>query len=119
MSLITGSERTIDTAQSALQGLWAHQQLIADNLANVDTPGYSAGRFDFDSFMKDALSGEPAHPISAYQHNLPGASHRTDGNSVDIDSEMVLLSSNSLRYQGVLSQLGRKMTLLNTVIRDS
>lgn len=119
MSLITGHERTIDTAQLALQGLWAQQQLIADNLANIDTPGYKAKRLDFESFMKDALSGALSLPVAAHTSILAGASHRTDGNSVDVDSEMVLLSSNSLRYQGVLSQLGRKMNLLNAVIRDS
>lgn len=119
MSLITADERTIDTARLALQGLWAQHQLTAENLANIDTPGYKAKRLDFESFMKDALSAEVSHPALAYQHSLASASHRTDGNSVDVDSEIVLLSSNSLRYQGVLSQLGRKMKLLSTVIRDS
>lgn len=35
-------DRTLRTASTALSGLSRRQQVIADNLANVDTPGFSA-----------------------------------------------------------------------------
>ncbi len=112
-------DRTVDVATRALQGLWASQRAIANNIANVDTPGYQVERFDFDRYMSDALSESGARPTSTYLGNMTRTSFRTDGNSVDIDSEMVLLTETSLRYQAVLSQLERKMALLSSVIRDS
>lgn len=112
-------DRTVDVAQRALQGLWASQRAIANNIANVDTPGYQVERFDFDRYMSDALSESGARPTSTYLGNMTRTSFRTDGNSVDIDSEMVLMTETSLRYQAVLSQLERKMAFLSSVIRDS
>ena len=112
-------DRTVDVAQKALQGLWASQRAIANNIANVDTPGYQVERFEFDRYMSDALSAPGARPTSAYLGNMSRTSFRTDGNSVDIDSEMVLMTETSLKYQAVLTQLERKMALLSSVIRDS
>ncbi len=115
----TSMDRTLDVAQKALQGLWVSQRAIANNIANVDTPGYKVERFDFDRYMRDALSESGARPTSTYLRRMTSTSFRTDGNSVDIDGEMVLMTENSLRYQAVLSQLERKMALLSSVVRDS
>ncbi len=110
-------DKTLNIATDSLQGLWANQRAIADNLANVDTPGYKAQRLDFRSYMNDALNGGANSP-DEYISRVD-SSHRTDGNSVDLDKEMILLTKNSARYQSVMSQVGRKLNLLNTVVRDS
>ncbi len=111
-------DKTLNVATGSLQGLWAKQSTIADNLANVDTPGYQAQRLDFDQYMRDALqngrAGSPAEYVSRVSAPL-----RTDANTVDLDGEMVLMTKNSARYQSVMSQVGRKLNLLNSVIRDS
>ncbi|MFO8059501.1 MAG: flagellar basal body protein [Bacillota bacterium] len=112
-------DRTVDVAEKALRGLWVRQRAIANNIANVDTPGHKVERFDFDRYMREALSESGPGSTSGYLSRMTSTSFRTDGNNVDIDGELVLLTENSLRYQAVLSQLERKMALLGSVIRDS
>ena len=112
------SDSTINAATRALQGLWARQQTIAENIANVDTPGYKAARFDFEGYMRRAIAGGAASG-SAHVHRQQASSVRTDGNNVDMDREMVLLTQNALRYNAVMSQLGRKIDYLHSIIRDS
>ena len=52
MSLIT--DPTSTALHAALSGLAMRQRVTADNIANVNTPGFLAGRTDFES----ALSGD-------------------------------------------------------------
>lgn len=51
----------VDRAQAALEaaldGLSQRQQLIAGNLANIDTPGYSPSSLDFESALRRELDG--------------------------------------------------------------
>ena len=112
------SDSTINAATRALQGLWARQQTISENIANVDTPGYKAARFDFEGYMQRARARDAAS-VAGHVYRQQGSSVRTDGNNVDMDKEMVLLTQNALRYNAVMSQLGRKIDYLHSVIRDS
>ena len=40
---------------AALNGLAARQRVIANNVANVETPGYIAGRVSFEDSLRDAI----------------------------------------------------------------
>ena len=47
---------TMTALHSALRGLSTRQRVIADNVANIQTPGFRAGRVDFESALGDALA---------------------------------------------------------------
>jgi len=113
------SDQTLNVASRGLQGLWKKQQLTANNLANIDTPGYKAERFDFDGYMAEALQNPSTQADNSFTKKTDRTSSRIDGNNVDIDSEMVLMTKNAARYQSVMAQVGRRVNLLNSVIRDS
>jgi two-component system chemotaxis response regulator CheY len=44
---------------SALDGISARQNVIADNIANVDTPGFRASTIDFETSLRAAGSAVP------------------------------------------------------------
>ena len=45
---------------SALRGLSLRQRTIADNIANIETPRFLAGKVDFESSLREAASeGRP------------------------------------------------------------
>ena len=43
---------------AALNGLAARQRVIANNVANVETPGFIAGRVSFEDSLREAIAGD-------------------------------------------------------------
>ena len=49
------------TVHTALTGLAMRQRVTADNIANIETPGFLAGRVSFEDSLRDAVDdGTPA-----------------------------------------------------------
>jgi flagellar basal-body rod protein FlgB len=93
--LITG---LLNVAERALDIAAARQRAIAQNMANVDTPGYRARDVDFGAELQKMLnsggswSGEPVSRV------VPGLLERPDGNTVNIDRESLLLAQTQLKF---------------------
>jgi flagellar basal-body rod protein FlgB len=100
--LMRGLERVLDV--SAFR-----HQVIAANLANVDTPGYHtrdlrpfAGEIERamagaePSLAGESLTGQSFAPIAQEIHGLL---ERPDGNNVSVERESLLLAQNQLRFQ--------------------
>jgi flagellar basal-body rod protein FlgB len=110
---------TMTTLHAALTGLSERQRVIADNIANVNTPGFLAGRTDFESALKGELAGGETPTVS------PGTVARsleptnTNGNNVNLDEETVSASETGLRYQLALNALDGKYGLLRTALKTS
>ena len=107
-------------------------EVIADNLANSDTPGYKARDIDFRAAMASAGSADapvklattnPGHmtidPNTDASANLK---YRTplapslDGNTVDAQQEPAAFADNSVRYQATLTFLSARFKGLMTAI---
>ena len=58
---------------SALNGLAARQRVIANNVANVETPGYIAGRVRFEDSLRAAIEGGDAGASSVSTMQLGGS----------------------------------------------
>ena len=128
----------------ALDGLSRRQSLISGNLANIDTPGFQPSAIDFESVLQahlregtaEAAAGPQNGPNAAVrmlatdprhlQANGTGAptgavsefegTIRNDGNTVDIDSEMLALADTQMRYSAVARLLGGRHQMLNDAI---
>lgn len=120
---------------SLMKGLDAgalRQRVIADNVANVNTPSFKKSTVAFESLLKKALGREPVEMITTHPMHLGGApplaelrpevnlneatSMRTDGNNVDIDEEMTNLAANGIQYQATARELSERISLLGYVI---
>jgi flagellar basal-body rod protein FlgB len=84
-------------------------KLTAQNMANVDTPGYRAVGFDFEAEMKRSLAEltEQKAPGDADRNSLTsgvsvaevsGLLERPDGNNVSMDREGLNLAEAQLRF---------------------
>ncbi|MGC4028551.1 MAG: flagellar basal body rod protein FlgB [Steroidobacteraceae bacterium] len=127
---------------AALQLREKRTELLAQNLANADTPGYKARDLDFRTALASA-TGPAAAPgtLRATQvrhlgtrEDAPGAlggaagsteaflKYRTplapslDGNTVDAQLEQAAFADNAVRYQATLSFLSSKFRSLMTAI---
>lgn len=100
---------------SALNGLTARQRVMADNVANVETPEFLASRVEFESSLREAIaSGDPAEFDITSQHSL--APTTPNGNNVRLDEEMMGLAETELRYQLATEGINYKFRLLRTAM---
>ena len=105
--------------KTALDGLARRQRVTADNIANINTPGFLAGRVDFESSLRGALSsGEnPASAMAVVARSLEPTN--TNGNNVNLDTETVRATETGLRYQLALNALDNKYNSIRTALRTA
>ena len=114
-------------------------ELIANNLANADTPGYQARDIDFRQALARAAGETPTSGVamsttntghiggnaSAQAPTNPDLKYRTplapalDGNTVDAQLEQAAFAENAVRYQATLTMLNNKFRTLLTAIMGS
>ena len=111
------TDSTMTALHASLTGLQQRQRMTADNIANVQTPGFLAGRVDFESTLKGEIAnGEtPVVGRSATSRSLDPT--RTDGNNVNLDTETVIATETGLRYRLSLNALDGKYALLRSALR--
>ena len=120
----------INVLDKAADASWTRNELIANNIANQDTPGYKRTDVDFESQLSQALKSQRYTSVDAkvkhvnLSHLNPRVytdygdfSYRVDGNNVDPEQEQVKLAENQLRYQGLISAMTHEFQNLRSVIK--
>lgn len=112
------TDLVIDALHTALRGLAARQRVIADNVANLETPGFLAGRVAFEDSLRDALAaGDPAAVTPTTTRSL--APTGMNGNNVSLDEETLSMVDTGLRYQLAVEAVNAKFGLLRTAIKGN
>ena len=92
------------------------QQMIASNMANIDTPGYHTKDLDFQSAMQQVVDHGTVRMEPASMETQ-GLTERPDGNNVNIDRESMLLSQTQLQYQMGVQLIKDQFSTLLTAIK--
>lgn len=117
----------INVLDKAADASWMRDQIIANNIANVDTPGYKRKDVQFESYLMGALLGDGSldHRVAnAKLHSLDATvytdnaslSYRMDGNNVDIDTESANLAENQIRYYALLDSMTQEFSRIKAVL---
>lgn len=116
------STEMMDLVQRSLDAASLSHKVISNNLANVDTPGFKRSTVVFNDTLRKAMEARRQAPqhlalqrTDARHLELNAAKAldevqpeivtdvtstlRNDGNNVDIDREVALLSQNTVWYQ--------------------
>ncbi|MEP7186245.1 MAG: flagellar basal body rod protein FlgB [Rhodanobacter sp.] len=115
--------------------LWQHRsEVLANNLANADTPGYLARDIDFRKALSAAGGSSGASGNLALQTTSPGqigssstqlgapleyqvpSQPSMDGNTVDEQVQQADFAANSVHYQASLSFITAQIHMLRTAI---
>lgn len=88
---------TMNALSSALDGLGARQRAIANNIANVNTPGYQAQRVSFEEALAESVAKGSGVTAPVTRESLDPT--RLDGNNVNLDTETLSNIDTVLRYQ--------------------
>lgn len=102
---------------SAMSGLAARQRAIADNIANIQTPGFQASKVAFEDALHGAVANGSGRSGWSVARSLEPT--RTDGNNVNLDEETLSNIDTNMRYQLVTQAMSDKFTLLSTSMRTS
>lgn len=113
-----------DTTQIALEiamhGASMRQAAIAQNLANVNTPGYRRQEVSFEETLGAALRDDDRTAVSltapVQRADAGAAAVRADGNSVDIDAEAAGQARNGLQYEALVAVAKARTTIIQTAI---
>lgn len=104
------------TMKTALDGLSLRQRVTADNIANINTPTFLAGRVSFEDALATAVSaGNPADAGATTSRSLEPT--RENGNNVNLDHETLTSTDTNLRLSLMMRGMDDKYGLLSTVIR--
>lgn len=120
----------INVLDKAADAAAYRNELIANNIANQDTPGYKRQDIDFESQLKQAMKSSKYTSIDSKVANLrmsslnpkrytdyPEYSYRLDENNVDPEQEQVYLAENQLKYQGLMSSLTSEFQNIKAVLK--
>lgn len=137
MDLLSGA--SFQRLEGAIKAASLRQQVLANNVANVDTPNFKRSDVVFEDLLAQAMSldGGPSPgfagigsddrhiPVGGTSSPVPSARIVTEEstrinnsrNNVDIDKEMALLAENQLRYNLYAQQINHEIKMLRIGIK--
>src|ERR1700761_1245930 len=98
------------TLMRAISGATLRNSVLADNIANADTPGFQPSDVDFHAELAQGLDG-PADVTFAPEQLSTGA-QRADGNGVDSEAEAAKLAENGLELQALTQVANSRMQIM-------
>jgi len=126
-------DTTMRLLQKVLDLRQKNQEIIGSNIANAETPGYSAQSFSFEQQLQGALFGNNLQATLTQPNHIPlgpsdleqvtgqvtSTKDRTgigDENTVSVDQEMVKLSQNEIMYEAAITMLNKKLSAVKYAI---
>ena len=131
--IISGAFDYVDMLNKAADVSWKRNEVLNNNIANVDTPGYKRQDVTFSTYLETELNSTKGNNriktltkrpedmdadgvyYNAYT-DYGNMSYRLDGNNVDIETENVELASNQLLYNGLIDSMSAEFGRIKTVI---
>lgn len=114
MALFT--DRVTAGIESALDAVSLRQQVTANNIANMNTPGFKASRVEFESNLSRAMSsGDPSRSRASVV--LAQTAETPDGNTVNMADEQAILVKSGLHFDALVRALNYKYSTLRTAIQ--
>lgn len=123
--------------EQAISVAAVRHKVTANNIANVNTPGFKRSEVLFEDALSKAIGQTKQislplvttherhiEPVQRNQPNRPQIrmvtenSLRTDGNNVDIEFEMANMAKNTIYYDAAVQQLSRYYSSIKSAINE-
>jgi flagellar basal-body rod protein FlgB len=132
MKLDLFHDPTLDAMGAYMSRLTQRYQVVASNLANIETPGYRTKDVSFHATMQELLSDSMDLRADRPEHKekwIPGApraqvfevqglNSRPDQNNVDLDREMMKISETTFGYSLITQLLRGKFRTIGLSINE-
>lgn len=110
---------TADLLAAAIKAEALRQKAIANNIANLETPGYRRVDVKFEELLAKAMNSEvkvdvsKVEPVVYQPRNTPV---RANGNDVNLETEVGHMIKNSLRHETFVRLLHKKIKGLDSIM---
>ncbi len=111
----------LDRLQRHLTHHTDRAQVIASNLANLDTPGYRAQDLGFTETLTETTAAQGVERSLDWDQELVVSDDEVpdqDGNTVSLEGQMAKMSANTLRFRALTEVLSRRVGLLRYAAND-
>jgi flagellar basal-body rod protein FlgB len=106
------------TLQTAIADLGRRQQVTANNIANIETPNFTASSVSFESSLAAAVNA--GNPAAAQVSTDPTTdAPGVNGNNVSLDNEFVTATKTTLQEQLLTQALTSHYAELSTALKAS
>ena len=110
---------TSSSLRVSVAGLAARQNAIANNIANIETPGYRARKVKFEEALQGAVARGDS-PAEVTPNTLTSLEPtRLNGSNVNLDEETLSHIDTTMRYQLTLRALDSKYGMLRDAIKGA
>ncbi len=128
--VLSNAYNYINVLDKAADASWTRNDVLANNIANADTPGYKRKDVQFESYLADAVAGTDSLDATVADLDLDtlnattyteqaGLSYRMDENNVDITTENVELAKNQMKYYTLMNSINQEFSRLKSALRTS
>lgn len=128
--VLSNAYNNVNVLGKAADASWTRNDILANNIANADTPGFKRKDVQFETYLKNAVAGtdslnETVANIDLNELNCTtytdqaNLSYRYDGNNVDINTENVELAKNQLKYYTLMNSMSQEFSRLKSALRTS
>ncbi len=123
----------VNVLSAAADAAWTRNEILTNNIANVDTPGYKRQDIKFESILRNEIDRHKSEASSTLTQRVNDVDYtrlkpfvytdnaelstRLDGNNVDIETEQAELASNQLMYDGIITGLNGEFERMKSVLR--
>ena len=125
--ILSGAYTYVNVLDKAADASWKRNDVLANNIANADTPGYKRKDVQFETYLIGAIGGTDDLNKTVSEMDLSdlnattyteqaGLSYRMDGNNVDITTENVELAKNQIRYNTLMTSINHEFQDLKAAI---
>lgn len=125
---ISSSQYTYNLLSKGLDATSKRSKVISNNIANVNTKNYKRSYVTFEDNLKNSMDNLEMKRTDS-RHINDGAAYgeiqvkqdkdtsvNSDGNNVDIDSEMSNEAQNTLEYYTLTNQISSRISMERSVI---
>lgn len=124
----------VNLLSSAADAAWKREEILNNNIANVNTPGYKRQDIKFESLLQDEIGRQGSMNDSLTKKvnsvdydrlqpvvytDMAELEMRIDGNNVDIDTEQAELASNQLMYDGIIEGINSEFERMRAVLSQN
>ena len=128
--LSTDAFNYVNVLDKAADASWSRENILTNNIANVNTPGYKRKDLNFENTLKTELGRCKHESLDSKMKDVDlsrlnpsvyvdssNYSYRLDGSNVDIDTEEVELASEQIRYHGITAGINGQFDRMRSVIK--
>lgn len=128
--VLSNAYNYINVLDRASDASWTRNDVLANNIANADTPGYKRKDVQFETYLANAVAGTDSLDETVANIDLgalepttyteqAGLSYRVDENNVDITTENVELAKNQIRYYVLMSSINEEFSRLKAALKTT